>query len=107
VAAWPVPGAACESAAERRGWVLGTHRFSREFDRRLERWTELPRIRLHDLRHTWATLALAAGEHPKVVAERLGHSNISVTIDTYSHVSQPMASDAAERVEELIFGRPV
>jgi hypothetical protein len=37
----------------------------------------------------------------------VGHANISVKIDTYSHVSRPMASDAAERVEELIFGRPV
>jgi len=46
----------------------------------------LPRIRLHDLRHTAATLALGAGIHPKVVSERLGHSTITITLDTYSHV---------------------
>ncbi len=44
----------------------------------------LPRIRLHDLRHTWATLALQAGIHPKVVSERLGHSTIAITLDIYS-----------------------
>jgi integrase len=64
----------------------------------------LPRIRLHDLRHTWATLALQGGVHPKIVQERLGHSSIAVTLDIYSHVSQPMASDAAERLAAVIFG---
>jgi integrase len=56
------------------------------------------------LRHTWATLALEAGVHPKVVSERLGHANISVTLDTYSHVSPAMQSDAADRVAALIMG---
>jgi len=50
----------------------------------------VPRIRLHDLTHTWATLALQAGEHPKVVSEILGHANISITLDTYSHVIPAM-----------------
>ena len=49
---------------------------------------ELPAIRLHDLRHTWATLALQAGEHPKVVQERLGHAKVSITLDVYSHVTE-------------------
>ena len=48
----------------------------------------LPVIRLHDLRHTWASLALAAGVHPKVVQEHLGHSSISITLDTSA---RPMA----------------
>jgi integrase len=46
----------------------------------------LPDIRFHDLRHTSATLLLSAGIHPKIVQERLGHAQISVTMDTYSHV---------------------
>jgi integrase len=46
----------------------------------------LPRIRFHDLRHTCATLLLLANVHPKVVQERLGHSKIQITLDTYSHV---------------------
>jgi integrase len=49
-------------------------------------------------------LALEAGVAPKVVSEYLGHSSISITLDTYSHVSPTMAGDAAERVADLIFG---
>jgi integrase len=78
-------------------------RFSREFDRRVERFG-LPRIRLHDLRHTWATLALSAGVPAKVVSERLGHSSIAITLDIYSHATPAMSSDAAERVAGLILG---
>jgi integrase len=74
---------------------------SRNFTRRLTQ-LRLPRIRLHDLRHTWATLALESGIHPKVVQERLGHANVSITLDLYSHVSPAMQSDAAERVAALI-----
>ena len=61
----------------------------------------LPKIRLHDLRHTWATLALGMGIHPKIVSERLGHSTISVTLDLYSHVSPGMDKAAAELVAAL------
>jgi integrase len=59
---------------------------------------KLPTIRLHDLRHTMATLMLAAGEHPKVVAERLGHSTVNLTLDTYSHVLPGLQEAAAERL---------
>ncbi len=62
----------------------------------------LPRIRLHDLRHTWASLALAAGVNPKVVSERLGHATVSFTLDTYSHVMPGLQEDAAERVAVAI-----
>jgi integrase len=85
------------------GEPLHPERFSREFDRRVERWG-LPRIRLHDLRHTWATLALEANVPAKVVSERLGHANISVTMDIYSHVTEAMDAGAAETVAGLIFG---
>jgi integrase len=51
--------------------------------------------RPHGLRHTWATLALQAGIHPKVVSERLGHSTISITLDTYSHVMPGLDIEAA------------
>jgi len=62
----------------------------------------LPKIRFHDLRHTSATLLLEAGVHPKVVQERLGHSHISLTLDTYSHVLPSMQRDAADRIDEAI-----
>lgn len=61
-----------------------------------------PRIRFHDLRHTHATLALMAGIHPKVVQERLGHSSITVTMDTYSHAIPAMQADAADRIAALV-----
>ena len=64
----------------------------------------LPKIRLHDLRHTAATLALGAGVHPKIVSERLGHASIAITLDTYSHVLPSMQEDAATRVGALLDG---
>jgi integrase len=67
--------------------------------------SKLPRIRLHDLRHTHATLALRAGIHPKVVSERLGHATISITLDTYSHAIPAMQEEAAVRIAELVFAR--
>ena len=64
--------------------------------------TGLPEIRFHDLRHTHATLLLVAGVHPKVVQERLGHSQISLTLDTYSHVIPSMQTEAADQFEAII-----
>jgi integrase len=51
--------------------------------------------RLHDLRHTHATLALQAGVHPKVVSGRLGHATVSITLDTYSHAIPSRRSQAS------------
>jgi integrase len=62
----------------------------------------VPVIRLHDLRHTHATLALSAGVHPKVVSERLGHANIGITLDTYSHCLPVLSEEAACRVAALV-----
>ena len=80
--------------------------FSKTFDRRLrqEAFADLPTIRLHDLRHTWATLALEAGVDVAIVSKRLGHSSPVVTWSTFQHVRKGMQSDAAERVAEAIFG---
>ena len=61
----------------------------------------LPKLRLHDLRHTHVTLALAAGVHPKVVQERLGHSTVAFTLDVYSHAVPALQEEAAERVAAL------
>lgn len=64
--------------------------------------TTLPRIRFHDLRHTHASQLLAAGVHPKIASERLGHSSIGITLDLYSHVMPGMQEDAAEQVDAAI-----
>lgn len=83
------------------GTVLYPEGVSRRFLAAAER-LGLPRIRLHDLRHTWATLALQAGVHPKVVQERLGHASVTITLQTYSHVIPAMHDDAAATVANLV-----
>jgi integrase len=75
---------------------------SRLFESSVHR-SGLPRIRLHDLRHTYATVALAAGVHPKIVSERLGHATIAVTLDLYSHVTPAIDAEAAALVASKIF----
>lgn len=67
----------------------------------------LPKIRLHDLRHTHATLALQAGVHPKVVSERLGHATVSITLDTYSHAIPALQEEAAALIAGLVVRRQV
>lgn len=64
----------------------------------------VPRRRLHDLRHTHATLLLQAGVPVKVVSERLGHAQISLTLDIYAHVLPAMDADAADRFAAPVFG---
>ena len=64
----------------------------------------LPALRPYDLRHTCATLLLAAGENVKVVSERLGHASAALTLDTYSHVLPDMQQGAAERMETILTG---
>jgi len=62
---------------------------------------ELPRIRFHDLRHTHASLLLQAGVHPKVVSERLGHANIGITLNVYSHLLPGMQREAASKLDRI------
>jgi integrase len=64
----------------------------------------VPRIRLHDVRHSHASLLLAAGVNPKVVSERLGHSSVAFTLDTYAHVMPGMQPESAELFDRLVFG---
>lgn len=61
-------------------------------------------FRLYDLRHSCATLLLAAGEHPKVVSERLGHATVMLTLDVYSHVLPTMQEAASEKLEKTLYG---
>jgi integrase len=82
----------------------GTPIWPRSFSRAFKAHTKttgLPTIRLHDLRHSWATIALGAGVHPKLVQERLGHAAISITLDVYSHALPTMHEDAAATVASL------
>src|SRR5205823_5144874 len=64
----------------------------------------LPPIRMHDCRHTAASIALARGIHPKVVQEMLGHATIAVTLDLYSHVVPSLQREAAKEMGVALFG---
>ena len=64
----------------------------------------LDHLRIHDLRHTAATLMLRAGVNPKVVSERLGHATVSITLDTYSHVLPDLQREAAAALDAILVG---
>jgi len=87
------------------GSPLNPNHVTRTFGRIISE-SGLPHLRLHDLRHTHATLMLKAGIHPKIVSERLGHANINITLDTYSHVLPGLQEAAAQRFDEMLEGEP-
>jgi integrase len=89
--------------AEADGSPIHPACFSQIFGRRVVA-AQVPRIRFHDLRHTHATLALRAHVHPKIVSERLGHSTIAITLDTYSHCIPSMQREAAEVIAGFLPG---
>ena len=62
----------------------------------------MPNVRLHDLRHFHATMLLESGTHLKVVQERLGHSSIAITADTYSYVAASLQRDGADSFADVI-----
>lgn len=83
------------------GACLRPDAVSAQFLRRV-RQSDLSRLTLHGLRHTWATLALEQGIHPRVVQERLGHSTIAITLGIYSHVSPTLHDEAAAQIARSI-----
>jgi integrase len=97
------------AGVESEGWLFTNtdgkpvhpHSISQTFERIANR-AGVPRIRLHDLRHTHGTLLIKAGVPVKVVSERLGHGNPAFTIDTYQHVLPGMQAEAARTFEQLI-----
>ncbi len=93
-----VPWVFCNS---RGGSLRRSHFHHQDFKPLLMR-AGLPDIRFHDLRHTAATLLLSQGVHPRIVQERLGHSQIGVTMDTYSHVLPSMQREAAGKLDALL-----
>ncbi|WP_090798194.1 site-specific integrase [Paenibacillus sp. GP183] len=65
--------------------------------------SNVPKIRFHDLRHTHATMLLKENISPKIVSERLGHADVRITLDTYSHVLPSMQKETAQLVGKLLF----
>jgi integrase len=74
---------------------------------RLGNVADIPASRVRDLSHTHATLLLKEGTHAKIVSERLGHANIGITLDTYSHVLPGMQREAAESIDRALFSDTV
>lgn len=83
------------------GRPLDPRSFTRKFERLLEK-AGLPRVSFHDMRHSHATMLLLLDEHPKVVQERLGHSTIAMTLDTYSHVVPGLQEKAAAKLSSVL-----
>lgn len=83
------------------GTSLEPRTLARHFERTLKQ-TGLPRIRIHDLRHTAASLLLAQGVPVKMVSEILGHSGSRITLDVYGHVFDQTRQQAADRMDELL-----
>jgi integrase len=87
--------------AKRGSPIRESHLVRRHF-KPLLKSAALPSIRLYDLRHTAATISLAAGVSPKVISEQLGHGSVAFTLDVYSHVLPHMQDVAAEKVQALL-----
>lgn len=83
------------------GTPMDPRSLSNDYDRMIEK-SELPRIRLHDLRHTFATIGLAQGVHPKVMSDMLGHSKVSLTLDVYSHALPSFQTEASEKIAQAL-----
>lgn len=83
------------------GSVISPSRFSRRFSTFINKHN-LPKIRYHDLRHTYASLLLEADVDLKVVSEMLGHSSMAITADIYTHVLDSLKQDASDKLNELL-----
>jgi integrase len=88
--------------ASERGTPLEPSNIDRRSFKPLLKKAELPNIRFHDLRHTCATTLLKMGQHPKYVQELLGHANIAITLDTYSHVLPGMGDGLAGAMDDAL-----
>ena len=87
----------------RAGTPINRHNLTRDFQALLKR-EGLPRQRFHDLRHTAASLLLAENVQPRDIMEVLGHSQIGLTMNLYSHVMKPALQNAADRMDSLLTG---
>lgn len=74
--------------------------------RNFEKKNGFPHIKFHGLRHSNATALIQAGVSPKVVQQRLGHADVSITLNTYAHVTKTMDQDAATKLDTLVFSSP-
>ena len=86
----------------RKGTLINPFNLLKRSFKPLLKRAGLPQIRFHDLRHTAATLMLSGGVHPKIVQEILGHAQITMTLDTYSHVLPGMQEKAVKAMNDVL-----
>jgi hypothetical protein len=84
-------------------WLSGYNFAHRDWARALRR-AELRRVRFHDLRHTYASLLIAQGAHPKYIQVQLGHASIQTTLDRYGHLMPDAHAAEAQKLDRLVFG---
>lgn len=96
---WPQTGLVFPSEA---GTPINPRNFLRTFKQVVAKAGLPETVTIHSLRHTYATLLLEVGEHPKLVQELLGHSSISVTLDTYSKVMPGLKERVAEKLDRIL-----
>jgi hypothetical protein len=89
--------------SDAKGGALDPIAFTKRFGR-LVRRSDVPQVRFHDLRHSHATLSLAAGTDLKTISASLGHSTISVTANTYLHAVESLQKDSANRLDAALRG---
>ncbi len=82
------------------GTPIGQHAFRRTFRRACARAGLSPAPRVHDLRHTAASLAIAAGAHPKLIQDMLGHSSVTTTMNVYGHLFDSLHEEVADRLDD-------
>ena len=92
--------------ANTKGGPLDGHNLVRRQFKPALRRAGLPQIRFHDLRHLFASLLIAQGEHPKLISEQLGHASVQITLDRYGHLMPQSYDHAGERLEAALFGTP-
>lgn len=90
--------------ADAEGGFIDPVYVARRFKTAVKR-SKLPKIRLYDARHTHATILLRACVNPKIVADRLGHASVVITLDTYSHVLPDTQEEVAAKLDGLLFSR--
>ena len=86
------------------GKAIDPDNFARRVWARALRRAELRRIRFHDLRHTYASLLIAQGAHPKYIQAQLGHASIQTTLDRYGHLMPDGHAAEARKLDRLVFG---
>lgn len=85
----------------RQGEICSPRNLSMDFTKKVQKYKELPQITIHGLRHTHATLLILNGENIKIVSDRLGHKDITTTLNTYTHIMEEMKDNTAELLDSL------